>query len=90
MRVLSDTTRINLLLFLALKGGCNVANLCEGVGAVKPRVSHRLGILRRARMVKTRRQGRAIYYRLADAASGRNKSLQILAGGARVIVEVLT
>ena len=88
MRHLADPTRVKLLLALASEGEQNVAQLCQALAAPQPAVSHHLGILRRARLVRTRRQGREIHYRLDDrAAAAGAHALRILAGGATLLVE---
>jgi DNA-binding transcriptional ArsR family regulator len=88
MRHLADPTRVRLLLALADGGEQNVAQLCQALAAPQPGVSHHLGILRRARLVRTRRQGREIHYRLDDrAAAAGAHALRILAGGATLLIE---
>ena len=89
LRALSDSTRIKLLLVLAARGECNVTRLCEAIRAHQPSVSHHLSLLRRARMVRTRRDGRAIYYSLADAVSHTSNGIRIRAGGASITIEAL-
>ncbi|MBR2834923.1 MAG: helix-turn-helix transcriptional regulator [Coriobacteriales bacterium] len=64
-KVFSDTTRIKVL--YALMGGelC-VADIAEITGSTQSAVSHQLRILKQARLVKFRREGRNIVYTLAD------------------------
>ncbi len=64
-KMLSDRTR--LLILLALKGSelC-VAHLCEAVGMEQSAVSHQLKNLRAARLVKSRKDGKNVYYSLDD------------------------
>jgi DNA-binding transcriptional ArsR family regulator len=88
MRHLADGTRLRLLLALAAGGEQNVNQLCDLLSAPQPAVSHHLGILRRARLVRTRRQGREIYYRLEDGASPAGPSaLRVSIGGAVLLIE---
>jgi DNA-binding transcriptional ArsR family regulator len=88
MRHLADPTRVKLLLALANQGEQNVAQLCQALAAPQPAVSHHLGILRRARLVRTRRQGREIHYRLDERASAAGAhGLRIAAGGATLLIE---
>jgi DNA-binding transcriptional ArsR family regulator len=89
MRHLADGTRLRLLLTLAAGGEQNVAELCQALSAPQPAVSHHLGILRRARLVRARRQGREIYYSLADRASADGThALRVSAGGATLVIDV--
>ena len=88
MRHLADGTRVRLLLALAAGGEQNVAQLCLALPAPQPAVSHHLGILRRARLVRTRRHGREIHYRLDDrAAAVGTHALRVSAAGATLLIE---
>src|SRR5688572_12761519 len=87
MRALSDATRIKLLLLLAARGELTVTELGEGIRSGQPGVSHHLGILRSAKLVKARRQGTAMYYVLADGVSWRQGRLQVRAKGVRITIE---
>src|SRR4051812_33306727 len=64
--LLSDETRLRLLLLLAERGEENVSALCEAVGQSQPGTSHHLMLLRMARVVTTRRRGRQVYYTLSS------------------------
>jgi DNA-binding transcriptional ArsR family regulator len=61
---LGDKTRLRLLLLLA-DGEANVGALRARIGLPQPTVSHHLGLLRLAGLVRDRRQGKNIYYSLA-------------------------
>ena len=65
-RVLSDATRLKLLLALG-RGERTVTELLGRLGLGQSTVSHHLGILRRAGIIKTRREGKFVYYRLSSA-----------------------
>ncbi|HEV8636339.1 MAG TPA: metalloregulator ArsR/SmtB family transcription factor [Chloroflexota bacterium] len=62
---LSDPTRVRILELL-LAGEKSVSELVELVGSPQGRVSAHLGCLRWCGYVATRREGRNVYYRLAD------------------------
>ncbi len=64
-RVFGDPTRLSILLALDEKEMC-VCDLSERIGMSKSAVSHQLAALRSARLVTYRREGKHIYYRLAD------------------------
>lgn len=64
-RGLDDPTRV-LILELLLEGEKNVSELVDLLGSPQGRVSTHLGCLRWCGYVATRREGRNIYYRLAD------------------------
>lgn len=65
-RVLGDPTRIRLIGAMAAAERC-VGDLAELVGMSESAVSHQLRMLRAARLVRTRRAGRQIFYTLDDA-----------------------
>lgn len=64
-RGLDDPTRV-LILEALLGGEKNVTELVRLVGSPQGRVSTHLGCLRWCGYVATRREGRNVYYRLAD------------------------
>ncbi len=64
-KVLTDPTRLKVLYALG-SGELCVCDLSATTGAAVSSVSHHLAALRRARLVKPRREGRVIFYSLAD------------------------
>ena len=62
----ADTTRIRILyaLFEAEMCVCDLANL---LGMTQSAISHQLALLKRAKLVKPRRDGRTMFYSLADS-----------------------
>lgn len=65
-RLLGDPTRGRLLYALQAAGELCVGDLAGVVGAQESTVSHALRLLRAAGVVKARRAGRLMFYRLAD------------------------
>ena len=67
-RVLGDPTRVRLvqLLLEAPAGECTVGELVAALSAPQSRVSTHLGCLRWCGLVHTRREGKQVYYRVAD------------------------
>lgn len=66
-RLLGDPTRTRMLYALAEAGELCVGELAEVVGADESAVSHALRLLRTAGVVRNRREGRHVHYRLDDA-----------------------
>ena len=66
-RALGDETRLRLLEELTA-GECNVAELMERMGLGQSLISHHLRSLRQAGLVRDRREGRWVYYTIADHA----------------------
>ena len=62
----ADTTRIRILyaLFEAEMCVCDIASV---LGMTQSAISHQLALLKRARLVKPRRDGRTVFYSLADS-----------------------
>src|SRR5690349_21703284 len=63
--VLGDPTRVRLLDALARRELC-VCDLAELIGSSESAVSHQLRLLRSLRLVRSRRSGRMMFYRLDD------------------------
>ncbi len=69
LKTLSDPTRLRVL-SLIQSGELNVTALCQKLQLPQPTVSHHLGLLREAALVKARRSGKQVYYSLnADTVS---------------------
>lgn len=62
---MADTTRLGLLLSLLKEEQC-VCDLSEDSSVSVSAVSHQLRSLRTARLVKSRREGRHVFYSLDD------------------------
>ena len=63
--VLGDPTRIRLIAAMAVAERC-VSDLASLVDMSESAVSHQLRMLRAARLVRTRRSGRQVFYTLDD------------------------
>jgi len=68
-QVLSDPTRIRLLHLLieAPNEGRTVSSLVSAISAPQSRISTHLGCLRWCGLVQSYRDGKQVYYRIADA-----------------------
>ena len=64
-QILSDPNRLRVLYCLARDEVC-VCDLSATLGMSMSAVSHQLRLLRALRLVKSRRDGRIVYYSLAD------------------------
>ncbi len=64
-KLFGDNTRIRILWALSESEMC-VCDLCALLEMKQPAVSHQLKNLKQARIVKTRREGKVIYYSLDD------------------------
>ncbi len=66
-RLLGDPTRVSILMALLEGGELCVCDLSATIDVAENVVSQALRLLRTADVVRTRREGRRIHYRLADA-----------------------
>ncbi len=75
-RLLSDKTRLNILLMLA-DGERNVSSMCEELQLPQPTVSHHLGLLRMNNVIGNRRAGKQVFYGLNGRVDSGEATLQI-------------
>jgi ArsR family transcriptional regulator, lead/cadmium/zinc/bismuth-responsive transcriptional repressor len=73
--LLSDPTRLSILLCISAAGPISVTDLAVAVDQNPDTVSQTLRLLRAARIVSTERDGRVIRYQLADPAINQLLSL---------------
>jgi ArsR family transcriptional regulator len=66
-KLLSDESRLKILLALAQDGELHVTALCDMLGQTQPAVSHHLTLLRMAGLVGYRRDGKHNFYRIDSA-----------------------
>ena len=64
-KVFGDSTRIRIFYALFQKE-LSVTDICENLGMSISAVSHQLRLLKQAKLVRCRREGRQAYYALAD------------------------
>lgn len=64
-KVFGDSTRIKILFVLFEQEMC-VCDLAESLSMTDSAVSHQLKILKQAHLVKARRNGKQMFYSLAD------------------------
>lgn len=65
-KVFGDPTRIKILCTLFQSELC-VCDLAEVTGMTQSAISHQLRVLKQMKLVKNRREGKVVYYSLADA-----------------------
>jgi ArsR family transcriptional regulator len=61
-KLLSDETRLRVLLYLAREGELHVTALCDKLMQSQPAVSHHLALLRVAGLIEARRDGKHNFY----------------------------
>ena len=65
-KIFSNSTRLQILHAL-VDGEKSVTDICDEVGMQQSAISHQLSLLKQNRLVKTRRDGKSIYYSLLDS-----------------------
>ena len=64
-KVFGDSTRIRILFVLAATEVC-VCDLAKVLNMTQSAISHQLRILKQNKLVKSRREGKSVFYSLAD------------------------
>ena len=64
-KIFGDSTRIKILYTLFDQARC-VGEIAQELHMTVSAISHQLRILKQARLVKSRREGKMVYYALAD------------------------
>lgn len=62
LKLLSEESRLRIMLYLAKEGPCTVTEMVEALDLVQSTCSHHLSLLRMADMVTTARDGKSVYY----------------------------
>jgi len=65
-KIFSDPTRIKILYVLSESELC-VCDIAEKLDMTQSAISHQLKILKQSKLVKNRREGKAVFYSLADS-----------------------
>ena len=64
-RIFADSTRIRIL-YVLLESEMCVCDIAVLLGMTQSAISHQLRALKNARLVKSRREGKTVFYSLAD------------------------
>ena len=64
-KVFGDSTRVKILYVLLQSEMC-VCDLAEVLQMTQSAISHQLRVLKQAKLVKNRREGKTVFYSLAD------------------------
>ena len=64
-KIFGDSTRIRILYVLFEAEMC-VCDIAEVLSMTQSAISHQLRLLKQAKLVKNRREGKTVYYSLAD------------------------
>ena len=64
-KIFGDSTRIKIL-YALLRSELCVCDIADLLGLTQSAISHQLRALKNARLVKSRREGKTVFYALAD------------------------
>lgn len=64
-KVFGDSTRIRIL-FVLFEAEVCVCDLAQALHMTQSAISHQLKILKQSKLVKSRREGKSVFYSLAD------------------------
>lgn len=64
-KVFGDSTRIRILFVLSRAEVC-VCDLAQALNMTQSAISHQLKILKQSKLVNSRREGKSVFYSLAD------------------------
>lgn len=64
LNALCDMTRRNIVRLFDIRKEMNTEQIVKHFKMSRPNISHHLGILRRARILKIRKDGKTVYYSL--------------------------
>ena len=64
-KIFGDSTRIRIL-FVLFEAEVCVCDLAAALGMTQSAISHQLRILKQSQLVKSRREGKQVFYSLAD------------------------
>ena len=62
--VLSDKTRQDIIMIFSTKKEVGVTEIAENFALSRPTISHHLNLMRRAKFLNSRKEGKEIYYSL--------------------------
>ena len=65
-KVFGDSTRIRIL-FVLFEAEVCVCDLAEILNMTQSAISHQLKILKQSKLIKSRREGKSVFYSLADS-----------------------
>ncbi|MFA6028416.1 MAG: metalloregulator ArsR/SmtB family transcription factor [Elusimicrobiota bacterium] len=62
-KAVADANRVKIMQLLA-RGELSVSEICRHFKMKQPSISHHLGVLRHAKVVECRKEGKEVFYRL--------------------------
>ncbi|MBI5882902.1 MAG: winged helix-turn-helix transcriptional regulator [Elusimicrobia bacterium] len=62
-KAVADANRVKIMLLLA-RGEMSVSAICKHFKMKQPSISHHLGVLKSAKVVECRKEGKEVFYRL--------------------------
>ncbi|HEY8419828.1 MAG TPA: metalloregulator ArsR/SmtB family transcription factor [Clostridia bacterium] len=66
LKAMSDPNRLKILLLLSTSNGLNVISIAQALNMTHSAVSHQLNMLKRMRLLTSKKDGKSVIYSLAD------------------------
>lgn len=63
-KAVSDPNRVKIMALLHRRKEMSVSEICRHFDMKQPSISHHLGILKSAKIVESRKEGKEVYYKL--------------------------
>jgi len=76
-KAMSDEGRVRIVMALADRDELCVCQITDLLGLAMPTVSRHMSVLHQAGLVGSRKEGRWVYYRLAECAAGSPAALAV-------------
>lgn len=65
-KIFGDATRVKIL-YVLLEAEMCVCDIAQLLGMTQSAISHQLRVLKQSKLIKNRREGKTVFYSLADA-----------------------
>ncbi len=63
-KAVSDPNRVKIMMLLHKRKEMSVSEICKHFNMKQPSISHHLGILKTAKIVESRKDGKEVYYKI--------------------------
>ena len=65
-KAVADPNRVKIMMLLLKRKEMTVSEICAKFAKKQPSISHHLGILKNAKIVESRKEGKEVFYKLSS------------------------
>jgi len=65
-KAVADPNRVKIMMLLLKRKEMTVSEICAKFAMKQPSISHHLGILKNAKIVESRKEGKEVFYKLSS------------------------